>query len=347
MKDLQRRKFIKGAAVLSGAAICGVATANNAKAADVLPENFVPPPMPWGYQELDPEYVRKLGHLGYYLEECGGGSFWGIMTALKEKMGYPYNLIPLPTKAQFIEHLTAKSRGEKGTHYQGIMQHGVGGVADYGSLCGAPNGAAAAITFAFPFAEVKPIVQRLMRYYETESFPNEKSNEYAVNKEFYPPKYKSGKALPRSPGHSTLCHVSVAKWCENSGYASGSKERSERCARVTGDVAAMAAILMNAHFKGNLETVFPLKLSQDTVSCRVCHFKGKKFEAGQFSRGSMECASCHNDMTPHMAENKLKTAYGTDVGTWAGAAVVGTVAGIGTHAVAGRFNKEEEPHDEE
>ena len=153
MKDLHRRNFIKGAAVLSGAAICGVAGAGKAEAVNnTLPEDFVPPPMPWGYQELDPEYVRKLGHLGYYLEECGGGSFWAIMTALKEKIGYPYNLIPLPTKEAFIESLIAKGKGEKRKHYQGIMQHGVGGVADYGSLCGAPNGAAAAITFAFPFA---------------------------------------------------------------------------------------------------------------------------------------------------------------------------------------------------
>ena len=344
MQDLHRRKFIKGAAVLSGAAICGVATANNATAADVLPENFVPPPMPWGYQELDPEYVRKLGHLGYYLEECGGGVFWAIMTALKEKIGYPYNLIPLPTKEKFIEILEGKHKGEP--HPQVLMQHGVGGVMDFGSLCGAPNGAAAAINCAVPYKEAKGIVQRLLRYYETEAFPNKKSNEYAVNDEFLVPKYKSQKALPRSSSHSVLCHVSVGKWCEKSGYASGSKERSERCARVTADTAAMTAILLNAHMKGTLETVFPMKLSQETVSCRVCHFKGKKFEAGQFTRGSMECSSCHNDMTPHMAENKLKTAYGTDVGTWAGAAVVGTVAGIGTHAVAGRFSKEE-PHDEE
>jgi hypothetical protein len=343
VKDLERRKFIKGAAVLSGAAICGVATANQAKASETVPEDFVPPPMPWGYKELDPEYVRKLGHLGYYLEECGGGAFWALMTALKEAVGYPYNLMPLPTKQQFLDHLSGKTEGK---HYQVMMQHGVGGLVNYGSLCGAPNGAAAAITCAVPFKEVKKIVPRLMRYYETEAFPNKKSNEYAVNDEFLVPKYKSQKALPRSSSHSVLCHVSVGKWCENSGYASGSKERSERCARVTGDVAAMAATLLNAHMKGNLETVFPLKLSQDTVSCKVCHFKGHKYEAGQFTRGSMECSSCHNDMTPHMAENNLKTAFGTDVGTWAGAAVIGTAAGIGTHAVAGRLSKED-PHDEE
>jgi len=344
MKDLHRRTFIKGAAILSGAAVCGIATSNNAQATDVLPENFVPPPMPWGYQELDPEYVRKLGHLGYYLEECGGGAFWAIMTALKEKIGYPYTLTPMPTKKKFIEILEGKHKGEP--HPQVMMQHGVGGLMNYGSLCGAPNGAAAAINCAIPYKEAKDLVPRLLRYYETEAFPNKKSNEYAVNGDFLVPKYKSQKSLPRSASNSVLCHVSVGKWCEKSGYASGSKERSERCARVTGDVAAMAVILMNAHMKGTLNTVFPMKLSQDTVSCRVCHFKGKKFEAGQFTRGSMECSSCHNDMTPHIAENKVKTAFGADVGTWAGAAVVGTAAGIGAHAVAGRFNKEE-PHDEE
>ena len=344
MSDLQRRKFIKGAAVLSGAAICTVATAGKVTAANTLPEDFVPPPMPWGYQELDPEYVRKLGHLGYYLEECGGGAFWAIMTALKEKIGYPFTLTPMPTKEKFIEILEGKHKGEP--HPQVMMQHGVGGLVNYGSLCGAPNGAAAAINCVVPFKAVKEIVPRLMRYYETEAFPNKKSNEYAVNGEFLVPKYKSQKSLPRSAGHSVLCHVSVGNWCEHSGYASGSKERSERCARVTADTAAMAVTLLNAHLKGNLETAFPMKLSQDTVSCRVCHFKGKKFEAGQFTRGSMECSSCHNDMTPHIAENKLKTAYGTDVGTWAGAAVVGTVAGIGAHAVSGRFSKED-PHDEE
>ena len=343
MNDLHRRKFLKGAAVLSGAAICGIATAKNAKADDRLPENFVPPPLPWGYQELDPEYVRKLGHLGYYLEECGGGAFWAIMTALKEKVGYPYTLIPLPTKEEFLDHLAGKGEGK---HLQGVMQYGVGGVSNFGSLCGAPNGSASAITYAVPFEIVQQIVPRLLRYYESGSFPSDEVNSYAVNKELYPPKYKSGKKLPQSVGHSVLCHVSVGKWCEHSGYASGSSERSERCGRLTGDIAAMEVTLLNAHLKGNLETVYPMKLTQETAGCRSCHYKDKKYEQGQFTRGSMECSSCHTDMTPHKGENNLKTAFGTDVGTWAGAAVIGTTAGIGTHAVAGRFNNKE-PHDEE
>lgn len=343
MKDLHRRDFIKGVAVLSGAALCGVAATSIAKA-DTPKESFVAPPFPWAYQELDPEYVRKLGHLGYYLEECGGGAFWAIMTALKEKVGYPYTILPMPTKEQFIEHIAS---GKKENPFPPLlMQYGVGGVSNYGSLCGAPNGSASAITLVAPFHAAEKIIPRLMRYYEIEAFPTDKSNEYAVKKEFYPPKYKSGKSLPQSASHSVLCHVSVGKWCEKTGYASGSAERSERCGRVTGDVAAMAVTLLNAYYKGNLETAFPMKLSQETAGCMTCHTKGEKYETGHFTRGSMECGSCHTDRTPHKSKNVLKTAYGMDIGTLAGAAAVGTVAGIGAHAISKRASKGENDHEE-
>jgi len=114
---------------------------------------------------------------------------------------------------------------------------------------------------------------------------------------------KSKKSLPQSISHSVLCHVSVGRWCAVSGYASGSPERSERCARLTGDVAAMTAKLLNAYFyEGGVraaESVAKVRLSATTASCRVCHFKGKDYEAGQFTRGYLECEACHRDMTPH------------------------------------------------
>ncbi len=342
MKDLHRRDFIKGVAVLSGAALCGVATPKVAKAA-VAPEKMETPHLPWAYQELDPEYVRKLGHLGFYFAECGGGAFWAIMTALREKVGYPYTTLPMPTKEQVLEHLAS---GKKESPFQVIMQYGAGGVTGFASLCGAPNGSASAITYVAPFNAVEKIVPRLMRYYEKEAFPTDKANEYATKKLYLPAKLKSDKALPQNSSHSVLCHVSVGKWCEKSGYASGSPERSERCGRITGDVAAMAVTLLNAYYKGNLETVFPLKYSQETAGCMTCHTKGEKYETGNFTRGTMECNSCHTDMTPHKSKNVLKTAYGMDIGTLAGAAAVGTVAGIGAHAVSKRVSKGESDHEE-
>ncbi|RLB74102.1 MAG: hypothetical protein DRH03_02095 [Deltaproteobacteria bacterium] len=359
-KKLHRRGFIKNLAIMSGAVACGALTAVKAKANPVIPEKETPvppkkatqltpemkveaPELPWGYQELDPEYVRKLGHIGFYEKECGGGVFWAIMTALKEKIGYPYNFMPLPSRDDFFANLAGK---ETGKSLQVMMQYGVGGAANFGSLCGAPNGAASAITIALPYHDAEKVIPKLFRYYETTAFPNHEASEYVFEEEYYPPKYLNSKVLPQNVSHSVLCHVSVGKWCAKSGYASKSYERFERCARLAGDVAAMAVTLMNAHIKGDINTVFPTKLSKETASCKVCHFHGEKFEAGQFTRGSMECESCHTDMRPHLGENKLTTAYGIDVGKWAGAAAIGTGVGIGAHAVAGRLSKKGE-HDEE
>ncbi|MBI9088714.1 MAG: C_GCAxxG_C_C family protein [Desulfobacterium sp.] len=343
MNVLHRRSFLKGLAAFPGAALCGILGAKNASASIATPETVEAPALPWGYKELDPEYLRKLGHLGYYAFECGGGAFWAMMTALKEAMGYPYTVIPLPTRKAVINHLKNK---KSGMHLQVMMQFGVGGVANFGSLCGAPNGASSAINIALPMGDVKEVVPRLMRYYETTPFPSDKANETALKKAFYPPKYKSDKSLPQSASHSVLCHVSVGGWCEKAGYASGSKERSERCARLTGDISAMGGILLNAHMKGELHTVFPMKVSQETAGCRTCHSKGKKYESGQFTRGMMECGNCHDDMRPHLGENKLKTVYGADIGKWSGAAAMGTAAGLGAHAVSKRFGKGETDNDE-
>ncbi len=344
MKKINRRNFIKGAAILSGAVLYEATALKKASAEVTNPNLNEIPALPWPYKEIDPEYVRKLGHLGYYNEECGGGAFWAIMTALKEKVGFPFTTIPLPTVQDFIDNVKLPKKQKK--HFQVPMQYGVGGVANFGSLCGAPNGAAAAITYIVPFEEAKKIIPRLLRYYETANFPTDQSNIYASNHKFLVPKYKSDKVLPQSPSESVLCHVSVGKWCEHSGYASGSKERSERCGRLTGDIAAMAIEMVNAYYKGKLEEIYPMKLSHETTGCRSCHSKGKAYETGQFTRGFMECKSCHgDDMTPHKKGNKLKTAFGTGIEKWAGAAAVGTVAGIGAHSIGKRINKEDKNED--
>ena len=104
-----------------------------------------------------------------------------------------------------------------------------------------------------------------------------------------------GIVLPQSVSDSTLCHISVTKWCKESGYASGSSERSERCGRLTGDVAAKAVELLNQHAAGTFTPVFALP--EETEQCRTCHSKGKDFEKGQFTRGKENCVDCHGE--PH------------------------------------------------
>jgi len=34
----------------------------------------------------------------------------------------------------------------------------------------------------------------------------------------------------------------------------------------------------------------------NSTICGQCHYKGKNFEAGQYTRGKMNCHSCHVDL---------------------------------------------------
>ncbi len=328
---ITRREFLKNATLLT---LGGLLGASLGKPIKVLAAEEVPH-LPWPYEELDPEYVRKLGHLGYYALECGGGSFWAIMTALKEKVGYPYTLLPLPSVEEVQKAV------EEHEHIQGMMQFGYGGAFGWGSLCGALNGSSNAIVMVTKNWD--KIGKMLYRWYEVFPFPSEKSNELASKHQFLVKKYKSDKVLPRNVSHSVLCHVSVGKWCEISGYASGSPERSERCARLTGDVAAKAVELLNADLRGELDTVGKLTLSQTTADCRTCHYKGKNYEMGQFTRGFMQCESCHQDMRPHLdsvirlkaSETKPNELTNVTLAGGAAAAVTGVVAGLWAYSKKG------------
>jgi len=265
---LSRRSFFKQSGVLATGVALGIGgtgiVSANAKATQVEPL-----PLPWPYTKLDVEMARKLGHLGYYKNECSAGTFYGILWPLKEKIGHPYDTFPIEPP--------------------NIMSFGAGGVAGWATLCGALNGACAAINLVSK--NPKPIINELFGWYEEESFPSDQSNEYASKHQFLVEKYKSDKVLAKSIAKSPLCHASVTDWCKASGHASGSKERSERCARLAGDVAAHAVELLNLDADGKFKSTYAF--SEEVAGCRKCHFKGKDCGAGQNTRGKMDCLQCH------------------------------------------------------
>ncbi len=293
---VSRRGFLKALAASVGLAVAGLELPQLvAKAAEAKEAKPLAPP--WPYVRLDPEETRKLGHLGYYAFECAGGAFWAIAVQLAEKIGFPWNIVAIYSREEVIRVVN------EGEHPGiGFFQYGYGGAVGYGSLCGALNGSLLVINLvAKSMKDVTRIGQALMRWYESTPLPSEKINRYVVEGEVYvkPERLKSRKWLPQSVAGSVLCHVSVGRWCRVSGYASGSKERSERCARITGDVAAKTVELLNAYFEGRLDEVARVEFSPTTVSCRTCHFKGKEYSMGQFTRGFMQCETCHADLRPH------------------------------------------------
>lgn len=285
-----RRKFLKktGLAVAAGAAVLVGCNQTTPTPNEVIKEVEVTrqvevtrevevevvkeiPASPWQYVELDIEEVRKRGHEGYYRGDCCFGSFTAILEALRDKVGFPFTQIPVE-----------------------MMGFGAGGVAGWGTTCGALIGAAAAINLVTEKALARKIVSELMGLYSVTPFPSETSNNYAANHEFLVSEYKSDKVLPQSISNSPLCHVSVTNWCKASGVASGAPERAERCGRLAGDVAALAAELLNANLAAAFVPAF--KFTEDAQGCMTCHTSGENYAVGNFTQGKGECLDCHD---PH------------------------------------------------
>jgi hypothetical protein len=277
MPGTSRRDFLK-AGLCSAVIGAGVATVPLISGKGVK-EAHAAAPHPWGYtlNDLDPEYTRKLGYQGYYLGECAYATFRAIIGQLQTSIGYPYTEIPLD-----------------------MMRWGAGGVAGFASFCGTLNGAGAAFGLICDNANAKSLISALMSWYAETELPSATGNLYAANGEYEQILAEVGKtikttaALPSSVARANLCHASVTNWCRASGFASGSSVRSERCARLAGDVASKGVELLNDLFGTNGIPAYTVP--GDKTSCRQCHYKGPDYFAGQFTRGKMDCLLCHSDL---------------------------------------------------
>ncbi len=259
-----RRSFLSGA---GGVVVGGFMnqTAAFSEDQDAVPE------IPWGYTELDVEEARKRGQQCYYSSNCASGVFQSLISMLRETLGEPYTSIPLD-----------------------LYDFGGGGIAGWGTLCGTLNSANGVITLVAGPSSAPALVNELMGWYTGQAFPTDASNAYGENGDFYHETTMTGVSLPSSVSISPLCHVSVSKWCESSGFASASDERKERCARLTGDVAAKTAELLNAFHNDTFTASY--QHSSETISCLTCHTAGESFESGNMTMGKMNCISCH---APH------------------------------------------------
>lgn len=238
-----------GGAVVGGALVSAIP----AGAAPSLPnaEKWIP-------HKLDPAECAPYAYEGYWHQGlgCGYGAFYSIVGVMAEKYGAPYN--------QFPFHM---------------MEVGKGGISDWGTICGALLGAASAFAVFWGRKERDPMVTELFRWYEQTAFP------------IYDPgaDARVPGALPTSVSHSVLCHVSVSRWSYTTGMDANGKPRSERCGRLTVDVANKAIEIMNAKIDGTFAAAFG---KQDSLSyCGDCHGKGKE---SPIVKGIQDCTPCHS-----------------------------------------------------
>lgn len=273
MSTTDRRLFLKCAAGTGLGAVllskgCGVIPGTDEPGSGTNGGGTGKTAWPAPYSKLNVETVRKRGHAGFYEGDCCYGAFHAIVESLAEVVGEPF--ISFPTD---------------------MMRYGKGGMYGYGTLCGALNGASAAIQMVTDEETAAKAITELLNWYATTPLPTDQSNQYAVNHEFLVDELKAEGALHQNVAGNVLCHISVSKWSQEAGFASGSEERKERCARLAGDVAAKAVELLNAVYD---ETFVPALTSLgEQAGCMACHKPGLDFSGGNFTQGKMDCTSCH------------------------------------------------------
>jgi hypothetical protein len=270
---ITRKEFIRNSAkyaagITAGIGAMGLFTKNATGAPSSVPD------LPWPYVELDPEEARKLGHQGYYSGRgCSYGAFHAIIQLLKEEVGEPYTLLPTE-----------------------IMEWGKGGSWGWGTLCGALIGGLTGINVCQSVAKAQKLGNELTGWYSQTEFPTDISNQYAVEGKFYDTRNQN--ELIQTMCGSPLCHISVSAWCAASGVGRTAPERSERCGRLTGDVAAYAVQIMNDELNENFT---PLYSEPETVGyCMTCHGP----TAMNDTIGKMECVQCHGDHTGAVSVGK-------------------------------------------
>jgi len=222
-------------------------------------------PLPWPYAQLDPEVTRKLAHDLFYDSGCGYAGFAGILKGLQEKEGEPFTSLPLE-----------------------MMNYSGSGIKGWGTVCGALNGASAAISLVTDSKMSGQLINELIRWYTQTLLPSDTSNQCAEGHGYKVD--KNIKALPRNKSGSPLCHVSITEWCEASGLSVDSPERLERCARLSGDVAAQAVKLLNDQAQNKFRAEFVMLPS--TTECLSCH--GSQGESKNVAT-KQDCLPCHKD----------------------------------------------------
>jgi len=288
-EQLSRRNLL----VRAGLAVGGVMAAGVLPGCDdkVQVEKIVevePPPVDPGPQpkqfpyaqhvaagfQLDVAAVKEAAYQAYYAGGCCHGAYSALLGHLASKVGQPFNLLPLD-----------------------FGKFGGGGVAGYGSICGAVLGGALLVNMvvadpAAPAPAVRnPMIAELLRWYEGFAFPAYSpaavnAGETGLTKDFSAANLVN---LQKAPG-SHLCHASVSGWCAQNGVAANGKDKSARCARLTADVSGRVAELLNDYLANRALTVTPRDAA--SAACVACHPASSTMKP---VASGMGCVSCHAD----------------------------------------------------
>lgn len=220
--------------------------------------------LPWPYNKLDPDLAAERAYKGYFSNRCMFGVFDAIIGELADKYDEPYSSFPSE-----------------------MMVYGASGVAEWGSLCGALNGAAAAIQLVSH--NPKKLISELYAWSEQTALPNVNLNIRATKSNHYP----SSAEVQSSVSGSVICHIIMSKWVATSGKGIDTPDKKQRCGQFSASVAKKAVQLLNDEKDGKLVLMYPL--TDESQKCSACH--SGKTSSLKSTQGKMDCQACHVDHT--------------------------------------------------
>jgi len=268
------------AAFGAGTQVRGRAASNNGNLPDFsgTPKEITESGGGWKYLPIDPQKAADDSYYYFADGACHYSSFRAIVTNVAKALLATGN----KDDAMLAEHYLAFP------FY--MMVYGQAGLAFYGSLCGAINGCAAAISVFVPDRTDKfTMIQDINVYHEVTPLP------------IYAPKIDpccgTGNMflgeMPKTVANSILCHPTLDKWVKGTDYTFEGSARAERCNRLTSDIVIRTVRLLNEY-----HSVHPKKnenlmsLTPETQSCVECHSHAQ----GRYDvLTKMSCATCHSE----------------------------------------------------
>jgi hypothetical protein len=229
----------------------------------------------WKYHSIDPRRTADDSYTLFAEGACHYASFRAIVTNVANAFlmtGNTNDALLAKTYLAFPFYM---------------MVYGQAGLAYYGSLCGALNGCAAALSLFVPNKEDKfAMVRDLAAYYEETPMPI-----YVPKVDHYPGK------MPPNAAKSILCHLSLDQWIKNSKTTLEGYTRVERCIRVTCDMVIKTVELLNDYHTDCTKALGAIApIPAETRSCIQCHSDTQ----GRYdSLVRMNCTACHSDPQPN------------------------------------------------
>ncbi|MDO4483575.1 MAG: C-GCAxxG-C-C family (seleno)protein [Clostridia bacterium] len=207
--NMDRRLFLKNSAKLAAAAAAVGSAVMAVPAIAETAEETKAPVYPFPYVEVDPDEVMQAAYDGYFENGCCYGAAKALLGVMREKVGFPYNMIPAEMFANGKEGYTC------------------------GTLCGALGGAVGFIGLVCEPEASREIVKKLFAWYCSTELP------------IYQPE---GEAPCKTVAPSVNCVDSVSTFMTAANVERKDPIRKRRCGGLTADVARKTIELLNIHF---------------------------------------------------------------------------------------------------